>query len=126
MKNGAITNAQISASSEWNLNHAAIQARLDFKAIVSNKAGSWSAGRNDVNQWLQVYLGSQRTKVTAVATQGRSDYPQWVTKYKLAYSDNGKNFMRYWERGQFTEKVKLRNPPKCGFLIFVSKIFGKL
>ncbi|KAL9987547.1 hypothetical protein ACROYT_G001872 [Oculina patagonica] len=105
MKNGAITNAQISASSEWNLNHAAIQARLDFKAIVSNKAGSWSAGRNDVNQWLQVYLGSQRTKVTAVATQGRSDYPQWVTKYKLAYSDNGKNFMRYWERGQFTEKT---------------------
>ena len=94
MQNGAITDAQISASSEWDSKHAAAQGRLDFRA-VKRKSGSWSAGKNNKNQWLQVYLGSQLTEVTGVATQGRSDYDQWVTKYKLFYSYNGVQFLVY-------------------------------
>ena len=57
MEDGAISDAQISASSQWDANHAAKQGRLHFQA-VSGKAGSWSAQFNDLNQWLQIDLGT--------------------------------------------------------------------
>ena len=99
MEDGAISDAQISASSQWDANHAAKQGRLHFQA-VSGKAGSWSAQFNNLNQWLQIDLGNQHAKVTRVATQGRNaSYSQWVTKYKLQYSDDGVNFQYYWEHG---------------------------
>ena len=41
MESGAISNGQVRASTEWNANHAAIQARLYFEA-APDKAGSWS------------------------------------------------------------------------------------
>ena len=98
METGAISDAQISASSEWDANHAAKQGRLHFQA-VPGKAGSWSAKVNNVSEWLQIDLGNQHTKVTRVATQGRNAYSQWVTKYKLQYSDDGVNFQYYRENG---------------------------
>ena len=104
MENGTIPNGQLSASSEWDANHAASQGRLNFKA-VPGKAGSWSAKTNDVNQWLQVDLGTQYTKVTRVATQGRNGYSQWVTKYTLQYSNDGVNFQYFKEQGQTAFKV---------------------
>ena len=105
MQNGAIQDSQIKASSEWDGNHAAIQGRLHFKAIPG-KAGSWSARSNDMNQWLQIDLGNQHTKVTRIATQGRNAYNQWVTKYKLLFSDNGVNFHYYKEQGNQAIKVR--------------------
>ena len=105
MENGTISDRQISASSQWTADYAAIQGRLHFKAIPKN-AGSWSAGKNDLHQWLQVDLGSQYTKVTRVAIQGRNDYNQWVTKYKLQYSNDGVNFQYYREQRQIVDKVK--------------------
>ena len=105
MQNGAIQDSQIKASSEWDGNHAAIQGRLHFKAIPG-KAGSWSARSNDMNQWLQIDLGNQHTKVTRIATQGRNAYNQWVTKYKLLFSDNGVNFHYYKEQGDQAIKVR--------------------
>ena len=98
MENGAINDGQISASTQWDANHAAKQGRLNFKA-VPGKAGSWSAGANDVNQWLQIDLGNPNTKVTGVGSQGRNAYGQWVTKYKLQYSHDGVNFQYYTEHG---------------------------
>ena len=100
MENSAIADNQISSSSQLDADHAAIQARLH------NEAGSWSAGSNDVNQWLQIDLSSQYTKVTRVATQGRSDVAQWVTRYRLQFSKDGLNFQYYREQGQTTNKVK--------------------
>ena len=105
MESGAISNGQITASSEWNINYAAIQGRLNFQGN-QNKKGSWSARSSNNDQWLQVDLGSEHTKVTSVATQGRHDYPQWVTKYKLTYSNDGTNFQYYREQGQTADKVK--------------------
>ena len=102
MKNGEISDGQITASSQWDDNHASFHGRLDF---AKWKAGSWSASRSDLHQWLQVDLGTENTKVTRVATQGRNDYDQWVAKYKLQYSNNGTNFQNYREQGQTVDKV---------------------
>ena len=55
MKSGDIYDRQISASSEWDSKHAAIQGRLFFMA-GSGKQGSWSARHNNLDQWLQIYL----------------------------------------------------------------------
>ena len=103
MESGLIKDAQISASSQWDGNHAAIQARLNFKA-GGGKAGSWSARRNDKSQWIQVALPGY-TKVTRFATQGRNGFDQWVTKYELQYSEDGVMFHYYREPGQSSPKV---------------------
>ena len=103
MENRLIKDAQITASSEWDSNHAAIQARLNFKA-GGGKQGAWSARSNDVKQWIQVALGIG-TKLTGIATQGRNGADQWVTKYQLQYSEDGVNFFYYTEPGQSSPKV---------------------
>jgi len=100
MENGAISDRQITASSQLDASHSAVQCRL-------NKAGSWSAVSNNPIQWLQVDLKSQYTKVTRVATQGRDDSPQWVTKYKLQFSNDGVNFHYYMEPRQIGNKVRI-------------------
>ena len=105
MENRLIKDAQITASSEWDSNHAASQARLNFKA-GGGKRGGWSARSNNANQWIQVAFGKS-TKLTGIATQGRNqEYRQWVTKYQLQYSDDGVNFHYYKEPGQYSPKVK--------------------
>jgi len=121
MENGAIRDEQISASSQWDSNHAAIQGRLYFQA-TSSKAGSWSARTNDVNQWLQIDLRKQQTNVTRIATQGRDGHNQWVISYKLQYSDDGQNFHYYREQGQTTDKVKtLLTKAKFSFHLSLSQ-----
>ena len=112
LESEAISDAQISASSELDDNHSAKQARLHF-VISGYKRGGWSALRNDLNQWLQVDLGSY-TRVTRVATQGRNAYNEWVTKYRLQYSDDGVTFDLYWETANSSAKVWqafFENPP---------------
>ena len=105
MEFGAIKDAQTQASSEWDRNHAAIQARLNFQKS-GIKEGAWSARENDKNQWLQIDLQASYTKVTAVASQGRNQVNQWVTKYKLQYSNDGVTFRYYREEGQTVDKVR--------------------
>ena len=107
MQNYAIPDGKISASTQWDPNHAARQARLNFPG-GHGKAGSWSSRYNDGNQWLQIDLGIQDIKVTGLASQGRADLDQWVTKYKLQYSYDCVNFYYYKEPGQGVPKV---SPP---------------
>ena len=106
MESRVIKDAQITASSEWDSNHAAIQARLNFKAGVG-KQGAWSARSNDANQWIQVALGSH-TKLTGIVTQGRNGADQWVTKYQLQYSEDGVNFFYYTEPTAWLSHISLR------------------
>ncbi|XP_073259033.1 uncharacterized protein [Porites lutea] len=109
MDSGAITDAQISASSQWDNNHAASRARLHMRYQKrGSKRGAWSSRSNDLNQWLEINLGGYTT-LTRVATQGRSDYDQWVTKYRLQYSDDGVIFQFYKEPHQTSAKVFLAN-----------------
>lgn len=111
MESGVISNGQISASSQWDVNHAAIQGRLHFKQS-GVKQGGWSAGANDKNQWLQIDLGASYTKVTRVASQGRNAADQWVTKYRLSYSNDGVHYQNYREQGQTVNEVNILGEPE--------------
>ena len=105
MESRAITDYHIGASSQLDSGHAPFQGRLHFQGNVAI-AGSWSAGRNDLAQWLQIDLGSQYTKVTRVATQGMNAHSQWVTRYKLMYSNDGLNFQYYRHQGKAADEVQ--------------------
>ena len=115
MESIAITDRQISASSEWGV---VSQGRLHSRT----GAGAWVAAQNDVNQWLQVDLVNQHTKVTRVATQGINDRYWWVTKYKLQYSNDTLNMQDYKEQGQDNVKVKFAVSYKLLFLGYRSLI----
>ena len=102
MLNYKISNEQITASSEYDGNHASFQGRLHFKG-APHLSASWSARTSDVNQWLQVDVGSDYAIVTRVATQGRDSAQQssqWVTKYTLQFSCDSVNFQDYKKQRQ--------------------------
>ncbi|XP_043920920.1 contactin-associated protein-like 2 [Protopterus annectens] len=61
-------------------------------------AGGWSPLDSDNYQWLQLDLGN-RKQVTAIATQGRYSSSDWVTQYRLLYSDTGRNWKPYHQDG---------------------------
>lgn len=103
MEKGGIKDAQITASSEFSVQHAAKFGRLNFRASAKEQGG-WSAGYTAANQWIQVDL-RKYTVVKGIATQGRNGYGQWVTKYKLQYSDDGVNFHYYGQSDQSPPKV---------------------
>ena len=95
IESGKIPSFAIVASSQLNQYHGPDRGRLRTEEEGSFKGG-WAAQYNDVNQFLQFDLGKV-TKVTAVATQGRSDANWLVTSYTLAYSVDGGSFTSYGE-----------------------------
>ncbi|XP_066020362.1 retinoschisin-like [Pocillopora verrucosa] len=113
MESGAIFDSQITASSVYNDNLAASNARLHFKGSENplRRAG-WVAGVKNTNQWLQVDL-QQTTRVMGIATQGRHDFDQWVTKYKLQYGDDGQTFRVYKRNGDISDTVFPGNEDKA-------------
>ena len=115
MESGVITDQQISASTQWDANHAASQGRLHYQQNGA-KHGGWSSLTNDVDQWLQIDVGNHRTIITRVATQGRNSnqFDQWVTSYNLQCSDDGVNFNYHKEQKQIKVKCthKLYREPK--------------
>ena len=105
MESGAIFDSQITASSVYNFKHAASNARLHFKGFENPlRSAGWVAGEKNTNQWLQVDL-QQTTRVIGIATQGRHDFDQWVTKYKLQYGDDGQTFRVYKRNGDISDTV---------------------
>ena len=110
MESGAISDAQISASSHytknWRRDYSAKKARLNSRQWRNR--GCWAAATNDLYQWLQVDLGGY-TKVTRVATQG-SGYglSEWVTKFKIRYSSDGVTWQFYKEPGNSNASAKVR------------------
>ena len=102
--NSSITDGQLSSSSQLDDAHTAMQGRLNSNA-TGGSGGSWSAGNNNSSQWLQIDLLDQGNSVTRVATQGRHDASQWVTKYRLQYSEDGKIFHSFREPGDTAGKV---------------------
>lgn len=100
MESRAISDEQITASLYTNADHAPYRARLHNQ----ERAGAWTTPNGQ--HWLQVDLRDDSIRITRVATQGRYSYDQWVTKYRLQYSDDGLNFRYYKEQGKTENKVK--------------------
>ncbi|XP_041804256.1 contactin-associated protein-like 4 [Chelmon rostratus] len=78
------------SSSQLSSSHAPVFAKLNRR----DGAGGWSPLTSDRYQWLEVDLG-ERTKITAVATQGRYGSSDWLTSYLLMFSDTGHNWKQY-------------------------------
>lgn len=93
MQNRRIPNYAITASSMWDANHGPYLGRLHFTAR-GRYQGAWSSRHNNHHQWFQVDF-RRPTKVTNVATQGRQNANQWVTQYRLAYSQDGLTWVLY-------------------------------
>ena len=104
----AITNSQITASSEFKSNHGVTRVRLHTRETDATLRGAWVPATSDLNQWLQVDL-VEITAVTHVATQGRNSYSpvQMVTKYKLQFSDDGASFMFYKRQEESLDTVSI-------------------
>ncbi|XP_031235940.1 contactin-associated protein-like 5 isoform X5 [Mastomys coucha] len=58
--------------------------------------GGWSPADSNAQQWLQIDLRN-RVEITAVATQGRYGSSDWVTSYRLMFSDTGHNWQPYYQ-----------------------------
>ena len=93
MQNRRIPNYAITASSSWDANHAPHLGRLHFTAR-GRLQGAWSSRYNNRFQFFQVDF-RKPTKVSHIATQGRQNANQWVTQYRLAYSQDGLNWALY-------------------------------
>ena len=102
LEDGRVPDPLIRASSSQSYYCKPFNARLNRRR-VGRQGGAWCAKRSDRNQWLLADFGAL-TRVKAVATQGRQNSAQWVTKYYLAFSKNGYQFFPYKEGGK--TKVK--------------------
>ena len=97
MENGDIRDNQITASSEWGTEERAINGRLNLHAQVG-RAGAWSSRQNNLDQWLQVDF--QRSRLIAgISTQGRNNHNQFVKRYTVSSSQDGKTFQVYTHGG---------------------------
>uniref|UniRef100_A0A5K3FEA4 Lactadherin n=1 Tax=Mesocestoides corti TaxID=53468 RepID=A0A5K3FEA4_MESCO len=89
MISGAITDAQISASSSitgggWAANGC---APANARPFLANGL-AWCPKYKSSTEWLQIDLGVRGT-ITGVLLQGRGDGSEWVASYTLSYSDDG-------------------------------------
>ena len=95
VENGHVPDGAFSASSSYSAKNGPARSRLNVHSD-SKGYGAWSAKANDGKQWLQIDFG-ELVQVTKVATQGRQDSDQWVTKYTLSYSLDGMHWAEYKE-----------------------------
>ena len=81
------------------VNFNSINASL-FLLSVGN-AGGWCADSDllNVTQYLQIDFGSKQS-ICRIATQGQHEQPNWVTHYKLGYSDDGQHWTIYQEKAK--------------------------
>ena len=72
--------------------------RLECKILLFTRIyiyrGSWIAKPFDKNPWIQGAFDKQ-IKITAIQTQGRHDYWNWVKTYKISYSETGADWEVY-------------------------------
>ena len=76
---------------------------------------------NNARQYLQINLGNIG-RVTGIATQGRRDAHQWVTRYMLSYGD-GTKFVAYRERNKVRVSFFFFVPLRSIVLAIFSTVF---
>ncbi|XP_028411627.1 coagulation factor VIII-like [Dendronephthya gigantea] len=102
MENGNISDEQITASSERDINHRAANGRLNFTPR-DGRRGAWSSQQQDLHQWLQVDF-QRSTLVTGISTQGWNGKKFFVKCYTVSSQDlDGKKFQHFLENGAVKE-----------------------
>lgn len=86
----------ITASSEYGVNHSVLGCKLGKDSPRPNHAAAWCAKSDDKNPWIQVKFPIP-LHLSSVVTQGRGDANQYVTRYRVLVSQDGENFMHTWE-----------------------------
>ena len=76
----------ITASSVWRntTTHGTHRSRFTTGQDANGK-GAWASWQVDTNQWIQAQFLTVKT-IFKVATKGRNQHSQWVTKYQLKYA----------------------------------------
>nr|XP_021148726.1 contactin-associated protein-like 2 isoform X3 [Columba livia] len=100
----ALPHSSFSSSSSMTSSYVPGYAKLNKRG----GAGGWSPSDSDHYQWLQVDFGS-RKQITAIATQGRYSSSDWVTQYRMLYSDTGRNWKPYHQDGNIWDPERRRN-----------------
>ena len=85
MTSGAIPNYAITASSTFK-GRPVYRSRLYW--TKNGNLEAWITGTNNLKQWLKIDL-MRKEFITAVATQSRHNYGQWVKSYGLSYGTDG-------------------------------------
>ena len=106
MEDRRILSGHLRASSSYNYNHGPDRARLNIYAS-HGRTGAWVAKYRNTGQWLQVDL-RQLSIIKGIATQGRREAHQYVSRYTLSYSVKGLRFRPYVAYGRI--KVNLWSP----------------
>ncbi|XP_064932634.1 lactadherin isoform X3 [Columba livia] len=107
MEGGAISDAQLSASSVY-YGFLGLQrwgpelARLNNHGIVN----AWTSSNYDKSPWIQANL-LRKMRLSGIITQGarRVGQPEYVRAYKVAYSLDGREFTFYKDEKQDADKV---------------------
>ncbi|XP_018620650.1 lactadherin-like isoform X1 [Scleropages formosus] len=108
MKSRVISDRQITASSAfrtWGIEAFTWYphyARLDKQG----KSNAWTAASNSRSEWLQVDLETPK-RITGIITQGAKDFGvvQFVSAFKVAYSDDGRSWTVVKDQETKTDKV---------------------
>ncbi|XP_025253426.1 inactive carboxypeptidase-like protein X2 [Theropithecus gelada] len=87
-----ITDFQLHASTVKRYGLGAHRGRLNIQAGINENDfydGAWCAGRNDLQQWIEVDA-RRLTRFTGVITQGRNSLwlSDWVTSYRVMVSND--------------------------------------
>ncbi|KAJ7320303.1 hypothetical protein JRQ81_019814 [Phrynocephalus forsythii] len=114
MESGAITNAQITASSyrkTWWSSWEPSLARLNLKG----RTNAWQAKSNNNHQWLQIDL-LQTKKITGIITQGAKSMTteMYVKTFTILYSDDNAAWTSYLDGAASREKVFTGNTNSRG------------
>ncbi|KAH0625018.1 hypothetical protein JD844_033026 [Phrynosoma platyrhinos] len=114
MENGAIENAQITASSykkTWWSSWEPSLARLNLKG----RTNAWQAKSNNNQQWLQIDL-LQPKKITGIITQGARSITteMYVKTFSILYSNDDSTWKSYVDDSTSTAKVFAGNVNSAG------------
>ncbi|XP_036399884.1 EGF-like repeat and discoidin I-like domain-containing protein 3 isoform X2 [Megalops cyprinoides] len=108
MKSRLISDSQVTASSAfrtWGIDAFTWlphYARLDKQG----KTNAWTAASNNRSEWLQVDLETPK-RITGIITQGAKDFGvvQFVSAFKVAYSDDGHAWTVYKDEKTRKDKI---------------------
>ena len=124
LEDGRVLSGSLRASSSYNYNHGPDRARLNIYA-GHGRTGAWVARHRNTRQWLQVDLRGMGI-IKGIATQGRREANQWVSRYILSYSKNGLRFRTYTANGRLRVRMSSSKNPlvqKCAHIGLAVKRF---